>query len=57
MPTAMGLILTDLTSVVSTVVGFIATIVVAIVEQPILLIPVGIGLLFTGVALVKSFLR
>lgn len=57
MPTAIGTILTMLSEVVETVVGFIAIIVVAVVAQPILLIPVGIGLLFTGVALVKSFLR
>lgn len=53
----MTAILTTLTEVVTSVVGFIALIVTAVVAQPILLIPVGIGLLFTGVALVKSFLR
>ena len=52
----MAGILTSVSLVVSTVVGFITTIVVAVVAQPILLIPVAIGLLGTGVVLVKKFI-
>jgi len=52
----MAALLTDLGSVVTSCVGFITTIVTAVVAQPLLLIPVGIGLLGTGVALVKKFI-
>lgn len=55
-PTAMGDLLALLSQVVTTVAGFITGIVAAVIAQPILLIPIGIGLLGTGVALVKKFM-
>lgn len=52
----MALLLTDFGAVVTAVVGYIGTIVTAVVAQPLLLIGVAIGLLFTGVGLVKRFM-
>ena len=43
-------------SIVTTVTGMIGTVVTAVVAQPLLLIPVGLGLLGSGVALVKRFM-
>ena len=52
----MATIMTSMTSVVTTVTGFVTTIVGVVVGQPLLLIPIGLGLLGSGVALVKKFI-
>lgn len=56
MPLTMTAILTSLSLVVLEVTGYIADIVTAVVAQPILLIGVAVGLLGTGVSLVKRFM-
>jgi len=52
----MAAILTDLGLVVTQVITTLGSVVTAIVAQPLLLIGVGIGLLGSGVALVKKFM-
>lgn len=52
----MAAILTSVGAVVTAVTGYLGDIVGAVVAQPLLLIPVSIGLLGSGVALVKKFL-
>lgn len=52
----MEIILTSVGLVVTAIVGYIGTVVTAVVGQPLLLIPVGIGLLGSGVGLVKRFM-
>ena len=52
----METILTSVGLVVTNVTGMIATVTTAVVAQPILLIPVALGLLGSGVALVKRFI-
>jgi len=56
MPATMAEILAMLGSVVTSVVGILGEVVTAVVAQPLLLIGVGIGLLGSGVALVKKFM-
>lgn len=48
-------LLTSMGLVVTQVVGEIGTLVTAVVAQPILLIPISLGLLGAGVGLVKKF--
>lgn len=52
----MATLLTDVGLVVTSVTGMIGTVVGAVVAEPLLLIPVAIGLLGSGVALVKRFM-
>ena len=52
----MTAILATVSLVVTEVVSFIGTVATAVVAQPILLIPVALGLLGSGVALVKRFI-
>ena len=56
MPLTLSAILTSLALIPVTVVGFIGDIVGAVVANPVLLIPIGLGLLGTGVGLVKKFI-
>jgi len=56
MPTAMETLFVSFTAVVGAVVGTIGGIITQITTNPILLIPVGLGLLGVGVGLVKKFI-
>lgn len=53
----MSTFLTSIGSVLTAAVGWMGTIVTAIMDNPILLVPFALGLAFTGVALFKSLRR
>lgn len=53
----MAAILTNVSLLVTAIVGWIGDIAAAVVAQPLLLIPVGVGLLGTGVGIFKGFLH
>lgn len=52
----MAGLLTDVGLVVAEIVSYVADVAGAIIAQPLLLIPIGIGLLGSGVGLVKRFM-
>lgn len=51
---ALTTFLTNIGTVLTSAVGWMGTIVTAVVENPVLLVPCALGLAFTGVALFKS---
>ena len=53
-PTAMETLMTSLVSIVTSGATVIGSVAGAVIANPILLIPIGIGLLGTGVAIVRK---
>lgn len=55
MPTAMATLLTGLTVLTGAILDVAGDVIAVVIAQPLLLIPVFMGLMVSGVAFVKSF--
>lgn len=54
---ALSTFLSNITTVLTSAVGWMGTIITEVMENPVLLVPCVMGLAFTGVALFKSLRR
>lgn len=55
MPSAMSTLLTGLTDLTTAILGVAGSVIDTVIGEPLLLIPVFMGLMISGVAFVKSF--